>query len=156
MAEDKKGIAAEFKEFIMRGNVMDMAVGVIIGGAFQAIINSLVNDVIMPVIGAITGGLDFSNLYVSLDGNTYESYSVAKEAGAAVLGYGAFITAIINFLLMAIVIFMVVRGINKLHKPKEEPESKKTCPFCKSEIDIEATRCPHCTSELPEEEEEAA
>ena len=133
----------------MRGNVMDMAVGVIIGGAFQAIIKSLVDDVIMPIIGAITGGIDFTNMYVSLDGNTYDSYAAAKEAGAAVLGYGAFITAVINFLLMAIVIFLVVKGINKMHKPKEEePAATKMCPYCKSEIDKEATKCPHCTSAL--------
>ena len=148
-AEEKKGMVQEFKEFIMRGNVMDMAVGVIIGGAFQTIIKSLVDDVIMPVIGAITGGIDFTNMYVSLDGNAYDSYAAAKEAGAAVLGYGAFITAVINFLLMAIVIFLVVKGINKLHKPKaEEPASTKMCPYCKSEINIEATKCPHCTSAL--------
>ena len=148
-AEEKKGMVQEFKEFIMRGNVMDMAVGVIIGGAFQAIIKSLVDDVIMPVIGAITGGIDFTNMYVSLDGNAYESYAAAKEAGAAVLGYGAFITAVINFLLMAIVIFLVVKGINKMHKPKaEEPAAMKMCPYCKSEINIEATKCPHCTSAL--------
>ena len=148
-AEEKKGMVQEFKEFIMRGNVMDMAVGVIIGGAFQAIIKSLVDDVIMPVIGAITGGIDFTNMYVSLDGNAYDSYAAAKEAGAAVLGYGAFITAVINFLLMAIVIFLVVKGINKLHKPKaEEPAATKMCPYCKSEINIEATKCPHCTSAL--------
>lgn len=148
-AEEKKGMVQEFKEFIMRGNVMDMAVGVIIGGAFQAIIKSLVDDVIMPIIGAITGGIDFTNMYVSLDGNTYDSYAAAKEAGAAVLGYGAFITAVINFLLMAIVIFLVVKGINKMHKPKEEePAATKMCPYCKSEIDKEATKCPHCTSAL--------
>ena len=148
-AEEKKGMVQEFKEFIMRGNVMDMAVGVIIGGAFQAIIKSLVDDVIMPIIGAITGGIDFTNMYVSLDGNTYDSYAAAKEAGAAVLGYGAFITAVINFLLMAIVIFLVVKGINKLHKPKaEEPAATMMCPHCKSEINIEATKCPHCTSAL--------
>ena len=144
-----KGFIKEFKEFAMRGNVMDMAVGVIIGGAFQAIIKSLVDDVIMPIIGAITGGIDFTNMYVSLDGNTYDSYAAAKEAGAAVLGYGAFITAVINFLLMAIVIFLVVKGINKMHKPKEEePAATKMCPYCKSEIDKEATKCPHCTSAL--------
>ena len=148
-AEEKKGMVQEFKEFIMRGNVMDMAVGVIIGGAFQAILKSLVDDVIMPIIGAITGGIDFTNMYVSLDGNTYDSYAAAEEAGAAVLGYGAFITAVINFLLMAIVIFLVVKGINKMHKPKEEePAATKMCPYCKSEIDKEATKCPHCTSAL--------
>ncbi|MBR5970892.1 MAG: large conductance mechanosensitive channel protein MscL [Lachnospiraceae bacterium] len=145
----------EFKEFIARGNVMDMAVGVIIGGAFKAIIDSLVGDIIMPLISKLTGGMDFTNLYVSMDGNTYESYAAAKEAGAAVIGYGAFITAIINFLLMAFVIFMVVKSINKMHKKKEEPEAPKTtriCPYRKSEISKEATKCPCCTSEVTPEE----
>lgn len=148
--EEKKGMVAEFKEFIMRGNVMDMAVGVIIGGAFQAIIKSLVDDVIMPCIGALTGGIDFSNMYVLLknDGTVYESYSAAKEAGAAVLGYGALITAVINFVLMALVIFLVVKAINRMHKKEEAPKSTKICPYCKSEVDKEATKCPHCISEL--------
>ena len=149
-AEEKKGMVSEFKEFIMRGNVMDMAVGVIIGGAFQAIIKSLVDDVIMPVIGVATGGMDFSNLFIALteDAKQYASYAEAKEAGAAVLGYGAFITAIINFILMAIVIFLVVKGINQMHKKEEAPANTKVCPYCKSEIDKEATKCPHCTSAL--------
>ena len=153
--EDKKGMIQEFKEFIARGSVMDMAVGVIIGGAFKAIIDSLVGDIVMPLIGKLTGGMDFTNLYVALDGNSYESYAAAKEAGAAVIGYGAFITAIINFLLMAFVIFMVVKSINKMHKKKEEPEAPKTtriCPYCKSEISKEATKCPCCTSEVTPEE----
>nr|MCR4636735.1 large conductance mechanosensitive channel protein MscL [Butyrivibrio sp.] len=106
MAEEKKkGVVAEFQEFIMRGNVMDLAVGVIIGGAFQSIINSLVNDIIMPVISAITGGIDFNNYFISLDGNDYATLEAAKEAGGATLNYGTFITVVINFLLMAIVIF---------------------------------------------------
>ena len=154
MAEEKKGFVQEFKEFIARGNVMDMAVGVIIGGAFKAIIDSLVGDIIMPLISKLTGGMDFTNLYISMDGNTYESYAAAKEAGAAVIGYGAFITAIINFLLMAIVIFMIIKGINKMHKKKEEPEEPKAtriCPYCKSEISKEASKCPCCTSEVTPE-----
>ena len=132
----------------MRGNVMDMAVGVIIGGAFQAIVNSLVNDIVMPLIGILTGGLDFSSLFIALDGNTYETLAAAQEAGAATLNYGTFISAVINFLIMAFVIFMVVKGINKLHKPEEAPKTTKVCPFCKSEISKNATKCPHCTSEL--------
>lgn len=149
---------AEFKTFIMRGNVVDLAVGVIIGAAFQAIIKSLVDDVVMPVIGLITGGLDFSNLFVALDGNEYETLAAAQEAGAATLNYGNFIGAIFNFLIMAFVIFLFVKGINKIHelgkkKPVEEAPAEPTtkiCPFCKSEIAIEATRCAHCTSELSE------
>lgn len=153
MAEEKKkGIVAEFQEFIMRGNVMDMAVGVIIGGAFQNIINSLVNDIIMPVISLITGGIDFNNYFISLDGNHYSTLAQAQEVGGATLNYGTFITVVINFLLMAIVIFLLVRSINKLHdkldKKEEAPKPVKICPYCKSEINKEATKCPHCTSEV--------
>ena len=153
-ATDKaKGFVGEFREFIMRGNVMDMAVGVIIGGAFQAIINSLVNDIIMPVITLLTGGIDFTNWFVALDGGKYATLAAAQEAGAATLNYGVFITAIINFLLMALVIFLLVKTLNKLaEKAKKEKEeaapTTKICPHCMSEIDIKATRCPHCTSEL--------
>lgn len=152
------GIGAEFKKFIMRGNVIDLAVGVIIGGAFQAIVNSLVNDVVMPVIGLITGGIDFNNWFLALDGGEYATAAEAAEAGAATLNYGAFISAIINFLIMAFVIFMIVRSINKVSDKfkKEEPAAApttKVCPYCKSEIAIEATKCPHCTSDIPEEAE---
>ena len=148
-----KGFVGEFREFIMRGNVMDMAVGVIIGGAFQAIINSLVNDIIMPVITLLTGGIDFTNWFVALDGGKYATLAQAQEAGAATLNYGVFITAIINFLLMALVIFLLVKTLNKIaEKAKKEEEAAapttKICPHCMSEIDIKATRCPHCTSEL--------
>lgn len=158
MAEKKGKITSEFKEFIMRGNVIDLAVGVIIGAAFQAIVNSLVNDIIMPVISLVTGGLDFSNWFVALDGQKYATLAAAQEAGASVLAFGNFISAILNFLIMAFVIFLLVKGINKARSvgkkeeaPAEEPEpTTKECPFCKSEIAIEATRCPHCTSELKE------
>lgn len=144
----KKGFVAEFKEFISRGNVMDMAVGVIIGGAFQAIINSLVNDVVMPLISVLTGGLDFT------------AWKIVMGSGenAPVLAYGNFITAVINFLLMAVVIFTFIKVMNNLaakakKKPEEAPAepTTKECPFCKSEISIEATRCPHCTSQLDEQ-----
>ena len=136
------GFAAEFKKFILRGNVIDLAVGVIIGGAFQAIVNSLVEDVIMPVVGIVLGKVDFSAL--------------AFTIGDATVSYGKFITAIINFIIMAFVIFLLVKGINKvsekLSKPEEEvAPTTKVCPFCKSEISIDATKCPHCTSDLPEE-----
>lgn len=143
----------EFKAFIMRGNVMDLAVGVIIGGAFQAIIKSLVDDIVMPLISIITGGIDFSNWFIQLSGDTkFTTLAEAKEAGVATLAYGNFITAVINFLIMALVIFCIVKTINALdakYRPKEEaaPTTKK-CPYCQSDIDIKATRCPHCTSEV--------
>ena len=155
----KKGFFAEFKKFILRGNVMDMAVGVIIGTAFGAIVNSLVNDIIMPVITLITGGIDFNNWFVALDGSSYATLDAAKEAGAATLNYGVFITAVINFLILALCIFVMIRFINKLSaivkKPEEEkaPTTKK-CPYCFSEIEIKATKCPHCTSDIPVEETE--
>ena len=110
----------EFREFIQRGNVMDLAVAVIIGGAFGAIVNSFVNDVLMPVLGLFTGGIDFSNLFISLDGNSYATLAAAQEAGAATLNYGLFINAVINFLVIAFVIFMLVRTVNNLQKQEEE------------------------------------
>lgn len=143
-----KGFIGEFKKFISRGNVMDLAVGVIIGGAFQSIVNSLVNDIVMPVISLITGGLDFSAWKIML----------SEGENAASINYGNFITAIINFIIMAFVIFCFVKFMNSLNeklakKPEEAPAAPTTkiCPFCKSEVNIEATRCPHCTSELTEE-----
>ena len=150
-----KNFIEEFKKFIMRGNVMDLAVGVIIGGAFQAIINSLVNDVIMPLIGLITGGIDFSNLFIQLSGEKYATLAEAQAAGVAVFAYGNFITAVLNFLIIAFVIFLLVKGMNRLAEGKkkdvkEEEPTTKTCPFCQSEISIKATRCPHCTSVLDE------
>lgn len=150
-----KGFMAEFKKFIMRGNVIDLAVGVIVGGAFQAIVKSLVDDLVMPVIGLLTKGLDFSKLFFALDGNEYATLEAAQEAGVAVLTYGNFISAVINFLIMAFVVFCLIKAINtvadKATKKEEEAPAAPTtkeCPFCKSEIAIEATRCPHCTSQL--------
>ena len=152
-----KKFMEEFKTFVMRGNVLDLAVGVIIGGAFQKIITSMVNDIIMPVITLITGGIDFKQWFLALDGNTYATLEDAQKAGAATLNYGVFITEVINFLIIAFVIFMIVRTVNKISeaaKPKEEvpaaPTTKK-CPHCCSEIAIEATRCPNCTSVLETE-----
>lgn len=149
----------EFKKFITRGNVIDLAVGVIIGGAFQKIINSLVNDLIMPVVGLFTGGINFNDRFLALDGNAYESIAAAKAAGAATFNYGSFITEVLNFLIMAFVIFLLVKGLNKLSnlhflkkpgdaEPKKEKPTTKKCPYCLSEIPIEATRCPHCTSQI--------
>ena len=143
------GMVKEFKEFIMRGNVMDMAVGVIVGGAFGAIVNSLVNDVIMPVISLATGKIDFSNLFVALDGGEYANLAAAQEAGASVFAYGSFIQAVIEFLIIALCIFLVVKGVNKLRRPEPAAApTTKVCPFCKNEVPIEATRCGFCTSEL--------
>lgn len=141
----------EFKKFAMRGNVIDLAVGVVIGGAFGKIVASLVADIIMPLVGLVVGGMDFAGKFVSLDGNTYPTIAAAQEAGAATLNYGLFIMAIIDFLIIAFSIFMVVRAINKMKKPEEpvaEEPTAKECPFCKSQVAIAATRCPHCTSEL--------
>lgn len=160
MKEKGKSFLNEFKKFIMRGSVIDLAVGVIIGGAFQAIVNSLVNDVISPVISLATKGINFADKFIVL-GITEEKFSTAaaaKDAGFATLNYGSFITAVLNFLIMAFIIFLLVKAINKIAefgKKEEAPAKKttKTCPFCKSEIDIGALRCPNCTSELPAEEE---
>lgn len=149
----KKGIVGEFKEFIMRGNVIDLAVGVIIGAAFKAIVDSLVADIIMPVVSLATKGIDFAKLFISLNGEKYPTLVDAKAAGAATITYGNFISVIINFIIMAFVIFMIVKGINRLSEKarKKEPEAAPTtkeCPFCKSEINVEATKCPNCTSEV--------
>ena len=144
-------ITEEFKEFIMRGNVMDMAVGVIVGGAFSNIINSLVNDVLMPVISLATGKVDFTNLFIALDGQSYPTLDAAK-ASTSVFAYGSFIQTVIQFLIIAFSIFMVVKGINMLRRPKPEAApTTKECPYCKSEIHIDAVKCPHCASELPKE-----
>jgi len=143
----------EFKEFAVKGNMMDLAVGMIIGSAFTSIVSSLVNDIFMPVISIFTGKLDFSNLFIALDGNQYPTLAAAQEAGAATLSYGSFISGLINFLIMAFVVFLIVKALNKLKKeePKAAPTTKK-CPFCRSEIALEATRCPHCTSQLEQSE----
>ena len=151
-----KKFMAEFKKFALKGNMIDLAVGVIIGGAFNGLVTSLVNDIIMPVLSLFTGKMDFENWFVALDGETYATIEAAKEAGAATLNYGNFISGIINFIIMAFVVFMLVKAINKLKKdePAAAPTTKK-CPYCVSEIAIEATRCPHCTSILSELSEQA-
>ena len=138
----------EFKKFALRGNMIDLAVGMIIGSAFTSIVNSLVNDMIMPVVSLFTGKVDFSNWFLSLDGSSYATLEEAQTAGAATLNYGTFISNVLNFLIMAFVVFLFVMGMNKLHKKEEAPATTKKCPFCKSEIPLEATRCPHCTSVL--------
>ena len=138
----------DFKEFILRGNVIDMAVGIIIGIAFGTVVHSIVNDVIMPPIGVLLGDVDFSNLYVNLSGGNYASLAEAKQAGAAVIAYGAFINTIINFLIVAAVMFFLIRGFNRFKKKQEVAPSTKDCPYCFTSIPIKATRCPHCTSEI--------
>jgi large conductance mechanosensitive channel len=139
----------EFRAFIMRGNVIDLAVAVIIGAAFGAVINSLVNDIIMPVIGQATGKVNFTELFYALDGVKYATLADAQAAGAAVIAYGIFINTIINFLIISFVIFIVIRQINRMKKPAAPAApTTKECPFCHTEIPILATRCPNCTSEL--------
>lgn len=145
----------EFKTFVMQGNVMDLAVGVIIGAAFGKIVDSAVNDLIMPVVGLFMGKIDFNNLYINLSGTDYPSLAAAKEAGAATINYGTFINTSLDFLIMALVIFMLIRTVNRLRAaeaPVAEPEPEaapvRTCQFCKSELHEEAVRCPHCTSQL--------
>ena len=140
----------EFKKFAMRGNVIDLAIGVIIGGAFGKIVTSFVNDILMPPVGLLLGKVDFSNLYINLSGGKYDSLAAAQEAGAATLNYGLFLNTVIDFVIIVFVIFLLVRQINKLEKPAETPKepTTKECPYCCSSIPIKATRCPACTSEL--------
>jgi len=143
----------EFREFAVKGNVVDMAVGIIIGAAFGAMVKSFVDDVIMPPIGLLIGRVDFANLYINLSGGTYASLSEARDAGAAVIAYGAFLNSVLGFLLVAFAVFLLVKAINRLKREEEEaaPETK-ACPYCKSDIALEAVRCPHCTSEFQQEE----
>lgn len=140
----------DFKKFAIKGNVMDLAIGVIIGGAFGKIVSSLVNDMIMPVIGKMIGNVDFTNLFYSLDGIKYDTLALAQDAGAATINYGLFINTIIEFLIITFSIFIVIRQLSKLSKKEEviEEVTTKKCEFCFTEIPIEATRCPHCTSVL--------
>jgi large conductance mechanosensitive channel len=139
----------EFKEFVLRGNVVDLAVAVIIGAAFTAIINSLVNDIFMPIIGYILGGVDFTSLFIVLGGGSYASLKAAQDAGAATINYGVFINAVITFLLVALILFFVIKGINRLQRqPVPAPPNTKECPYCFSTIPLNATRCPDCTSQL--------
>lgn len=146
----------EFKKFAMKGNVIDMAVGIVIGSAFGQIVNSLVSDVIMPPIGLILGEVDFSSLFVNLTGTSYDSLQAAQAAGAPTINYGVFVNAIINFLIVAFVLFLFVRQVNRFRSTDEEAEEEtkpncKECPYCLSSIPEPATRCPECTSDLTEE-----
>ncbi len=140
----------EFKEFALRGNVIDLAIGVIIGTAFGKIVTSLVNDILMPPIGLLLGKVDFSNLFISLTGKDYASLAEAQAAGAATLNYGVFLNTVINFLIVALVIFLLIRQVNRLTAkpaPVAEPTTRE-CPYCFTQVSVKATRCPNCTSEL--------
>jgi large conductance mechanosensitive channel len=140
---------SEFKKFAMRGNVLDLAVGIIIGASFGSIVNSLVNDILMPPLGMILGQVDFTDLYISLNGVAYESLAAAKAAGAPTVNYGVFINTIINFLIVAFAVFLLINQVNRFLPPPPAPASKtKDCPYCKESISLDATRCPHCTSNL--------
>jgi large conductance mechanosensitive channel len=148
---EKEGInmLKEFKKFALRGNMIDLAVGIIIGGAFNSIVNSLVNDIVMPLLGLFTKKINFSNLFVSLDGVHYDTLMAAEEADAAVIKYGLFLSNILNFIIMAFVVFLIVKWINKLKRPDTPaaPATKK-CPYCYSDIHLDATKCSHCTSDI--------
>ncbi len=145
-------IADEFKSFVMRGNVIDMAVGVIIGGAFGKIVASMVSDLIMPPIGLLLGKVDFSSLYINMSGKVYASLAEAQAAGAPTLNYGLFLNNVINFVIVAFVIFIMIKQINKLQKPAKpgtpDAPTTKECPFCCSTVAIRAVRCPNCTSQF--------
>lgn len=146
----------DFKKFIFKGNIVDMAIGVIIGGAFGKIVTSLVNDIIMPVLSVVTGKIKFENLFIVLGSGSYDTVEEAQAAGASTLNYGLFITAVVDFFIVAVCIFLAIRQMSKIQKKfakkKEIPPTVKECPFCKTSIHIDASRCPNCTSEQPEPE----
>ena len=159
-----KKFFSEFKTFALKGNMIDLAVGMIIGSAFNGLVSALVNTVFMPVLSLLTGKIDFVNLFVALDGNTYDTLAAAQEAGVACLQYGAFIQKFIEFIFMALVVFLFVKLVNRARELDAKMQEKlhptapaapaepttKICPYCKSEVAIDATRCPHCTSQLDE------
>ena len=154
-----KNLAKELREFILRGNVLDMAVGIIIGASFKSIVDSMVNDIIMPPIGMVLGKVDFTNLYISLSGNNdYPTLAAAQAAGETTINYGLFINTIINFIIVAFAVFILIKAINELQAKMDKKEAQqavkttKACPYCCSEVPLAATRCPHCTSELKVEE----
>jgi large conductance mechanosensitive channel len=141
----------EFRKFIARGNVFDLAVGIVIGAAFTSVVKSFVDDILMPPIGRITGGVDFSNLFINLSGGDFASLTEAKDAGAATINYGLFLNNVISFLIVAFAVFMLVRGYNRIRTLEESAppaETEKDCPFCRMRVPLEATRCGHCTSDI--------
>jgi large conductance mechanosensitive channel len=141
---------AEFKKFVMRGNVLDLAIGIIIGAAFGKIVSSLVNDILMPPIGRILGGVNFADLFINLSDGSYDTLAAAKEAGAATINYGVFLNTIIEFVIVALAVFLLIRYINKLVTPPPAPPAPPTkdCPYCLTAVPVNATRCPACTSDL--------
>jgi len=144
-------MTGEFRKFIARGNVMDLAVGIVIGAAFTSVVNSFVNDILMPPIGMITGGVDFTDLYVNLAGQEFASLAAAREAGAPVIAYGLFLNSMISFLIVAFAVFLLVQSYNRLREQQESVPATPTdmeCQFCRFTIPLGATRCAHCTSEL--------
>lgn len=138
----------EFKKFIMRGNVLDMAVGIIIGAAFGKIVTSFVNDLLMPPLGLILGKVDFSNLFINLSSTPAATMAEAKAAGIPIIAYGAFLNTLVDFLIVAFAIFMLIKQVNRVMPAKEEAPAPRLCPYCRQEVAEDATRCPHCTSEL--------
>ena len=139
----------EFKKFALKGNMIDLAVGIIIGGAFNGLVNSLVKDIIMPLLGIFTKRINFNNLFIALDGGEYESLAAAEAVDAAVIKYGAFLSGVLNFLIMAFVVFLLVKWINKLKKPDQtQAPATKKCPRCYSDINTQATKCPQCTADI--------
>lgn len=142
----------DFREFINRGNVLDLTIGIVLGAAFAKIVDSFVKDILMPPVGLLTGGVDFASLYINLSGKTYRSLAEANAAGAPTINYGLFLNSIIVFLIVAFAIFMVVKAYNRVRRPAEAPAapSERDCPFCATKIPSAAKRCPHCTSEIGE------
>jgi large conductance mechanosensitive channel len=138
----------EFKEFAMRGSMLDLAIGIVIGAAFGRIITSLVSDILMPPIGLLLGGLDFASLFISLRGGSYPSVAAAKAAGAPTINYGIFLSAVVDFVIVALVLFLLVRQVNRMRSEPEPTPTTKPCPYCLSTIPLKAVRCPYCTSEL--------
>jgi large conductance mechanosensitive channel len=138
----------EFKEFAMRGSLLDLAIGIVLGAAFGRIITSFVNDILMPPIGLLLGGLDFASLFITLRGGPFPSVAAAKAAGAPTINYGIFLNTVIDFVVVAFVLFLVIRQVNRMRRESEETPSTKPCPFCLSTIPLGAVRCPQCTSEL--------
>lgn len=142
---------SEFKKFALRGNMIDLAVGIIIGTAFSGIVNSLVNDMIMPVLSLLSNRINFEDKFIALDGGKYATLAEAQAQGVATINYGLFISGVINFIIMSFVVFLMVRWINKLKKPEPAAApSTKECPYCKTQINITASKCPNCTSDMPQ------
>ena len=141
----------EFKKFALRGNMIDLAVGIIIGGAFTGIVNSLVNDIIMPLLSLLTGKIDFTNLFIALDGEHYDTLQAAKDNAVSTVNYGLFISGVLSFIIVAFVVFLIVKWLNKLKRPEPvAAPTTKTCPYCITDINLKATKCPHCTSDITE------